>query len=123
MQQAILIFDGSCGFCRSSIDWIRNRDSEGRFEYFPLQDDSFGRRFPGLTREECMRALHLVLEDGSVRVGADALPMVLERLTSWRRLAPLLGHPLLRSINRWMYRQVARRRARDDGAASCEFRT
>lgn len=123
MQQAILIFDGSCGFCRSSIDWIRKRDTEGRFEYFPFQDDSFGRRFPELTREACMRALHLVMEDGSVRVGAEALPVVLERLPSWRRLAPLLGHPLLGPINRWMYRQVAQSRARDDGAASCEFRS
>jgi predicted DCC family thiol-disulfide oxidoreductase YuxK len=117
VRRSIIIFDGECGLCRHSVEWIRARDTGDVFEYLPYQSEELETRFPGISRSACARALHLVREDGSVLVGADALPAILARLPRWRRLAPVLAWPPLRPLSRWLYRHIARVRR---GSATAE---
>lgn len=119
--QPTLIYDGSCGFCRESVQWFRERDPEESLEFLPYQSPDLQDRFPQVTREACERAMHLVLPDGRVLVGADALPAILRALPGYRIQASILSFPLFRPVTRAFYRLIANNRPRDRGAGSCSI--
>jgi predicted DCC family thiol-disulfide oxidoreductase YuxK len=122
VKQNTIIYDGECGLCLHSVEWIHARDTRRAFEYLPYQDKALSVRFPGISRTECERALHLVTVDGSVLVGADALPTVLAQLPRWRALAPFLALPPLRPLGRWLYRRIAQVRRGASISPECALR-
>jgi len=69
-------------------------------------------RFPSIDQSACMGAIHLVLADGRVLAGADALPEILRRLRRWRWLAGLLRIPGARRLAPRLYQWVVRHRYR-----------
>ncbi|HUG36210.1 MAG TPA: lipase maturation factor family protein, partial [Candidatus Limnocylindrales bacterium] len=69
-------------------------------------------RYPDLSREDCMREMKLVHDDGRVEGGADAVRATLALRPAWRWLATLLGAPGLRALSRLAYGAVARHRYR-----------
>jgi predicted DCC family thiol-disulfide oxidoreductase YuxK len=36
----LLLYDGDCGFCDRSVQWVLDRDVEQRFSFAPLQGDT-----------------------------------------------------------------------------------
>lgn len=121
-RRATIIYDGECGLCLHSVAWIRDRDVHRVFEYLPYQSEELDVRFPGISRQACVRALHLVTEDGSVLVGAEALPVILTQFPRWRALAPLLASPLLRPLSRWLYHRIAQARRAVSISPECGLR-
>jgi predicted DCC family thiol-disulfide oxidoreductase YuxK len=111
--RATLIYDGRCQLCRTSVEWIRARDTRRVFDFLPFQEADLEARFPQVSRAECERAVTLVLPGGAVLSGADALPSVLGELPRWRLLAPLLSWRLLRPLSRRLYDYISTRRLRD----------
>lgn len=109
---ATLIFDGSCPICAGTVKWIQENEFEGSFEMLPCQAESTGEQFPGIQRAECMKAMHLVLPDGSVLVGEKALPEIFARLKAYRVFAPLFKIPGAGVLSRIAYRWFADRRYR-----------
>ncbi len=70
-------------------------------------------RLPGAgPRAANWRGPQLVLPDGRVLAGADAVPEILRRIPRWRWLAGLLALPPVRSLSRRVYRWVADNRMR-----------
>ena len=116
--KAIVIYDGECDFCQASKDWIAKRALSGRFEFISCQSDERKRRFPSISTEQCMTAIQLVLEDGNVYSGAEAIPEILNRLEGWRWLEKIMRWPLIKKASPLVYRWVARNR----GFISCVFR-
>jgi predicted DCC family thiol-disulfide oxidoreductase YuxK len=70
-----------------------------------------------------MRAMQLILPDGRVLEGADAVPELLQRIPRWRWAASLLALPGARPVARRAYAWIAANRMRiscavnDEGAA------
>src|SRR6185295_8056212 len=66
----LLLFDGDCGFCRR---WILRWKAltRGRVDYAPSQEA--GSRFPEIPVEDFRRSVQLVLPDGRVFRGAEAV--------------------------------------------------
>ena len=106
-----LIYDGECGFCRRSVDWLQRWDREHRIALVPFQHRArvaaFNIPLPALAA-----AMHLVLPppDGRVLSGADAVPELLERLPGKGWLAWGFRIPGVRPIARRVYAWIARRR-------------
>jgi predicted DCC family thiol-disulfide oxidoreductase YuxK len=103
---AIVLFDGTCGFCEGSVRFIARRDPAGYFRYAPSQWPQavalLNRR--GLTRES---ARSLVLIEGDrVYLRSTASLRIASRLTwPWRAAAVLLWVPeVLRDA---VYRVIA----------------
>src|SRR5207249_11517767 len=107
-----LIYDGECGFCRRSVDWVQRWDREHRIALVPFQDRArvaaFHIPLPALAA-----AMHLVLPppDGRVLSGADAVPELPEplpakRWPAWGFRVPGAA-PVARRPSAW----IARRRA------------
>jgi predicted DCC family thiol-disulfide oxidoreductase YuxK len=109
---AALIFDGSCPICAGTVKWINANELEGAFEMLPCQADSTGKQFPGVKHAECMKAMHLVLPDGTVLIGEKALPEIFARLKAYRVFAPLFKMPGAGVLSRIAYRWFADRRYR-----------
>ena len=95
------------------MDWVRrNASSRGAFEFLPCRSEEARRRFPAVGEAECLRAVHLVLPDGAVLAGEQALPEIVRRLPRWRRAAPLFSLPGAGFLSRLLYRWFAARRHR-----------
>lgn len=109
-RRATLIYDGSCPICSGTAAWIGKNEQEGAFEMVPCQSDSLGERYPEVDFTECMRAMHLVLPDGRVLVGEQALPEIFMRLRRYHAAAPVFKLPGAGTLSRILYRWFALRR-------------
>ena len=101
---------------RARLDGARLRDAPAvpllaggpRGEEGP--DDLRRERFPQISEAQCLTAMQLVLPDGRVLAGADAVPELLNRVRGWRHVAWVFGLPPLRPLARRVYAWVARNR-------------
>jgi predicted DCC family thiol-disulfide oxidoreductase YuxK len=110
---AVLIYDAECAVCRGAIEWVRrNAPSPGAFEFLPCRSENTRQRFPDIGEAACLRAVHLVLPDGSILAGERAIPDILRRLPRWRRAAGLFAIPGAGPLSRILYRWVAAHRHR-----------
>jgi predicted DCC family thiol-disulfide oxidoreductase YuxK len=108
----VLIYDGACALCRGAVTWIGRRVVRGAIEFLPCQAAERRARFPSIAEASCLAAMHLVLPDGRVLAGADAVPEILARLRRWRRLALLFRLPGARLAAPVVYRRIAGHRHR-----------
>ncbi len=110
MNKAVLIYDGTCPVCSGTVKWIRANEIGDSFEMLPCQSVHLGERFAQIRHSECMQAMHLVLPDGTIFVGEQALPEILKRLQRYRIASLLFKIPGAGMLSRVVYRWFARRR-------------
>ena len=97
--------------CRASALWLMRRARvPDRLEILPCRSAPRRERYPEITDEACMSAMQLVLPDGRILSGADAVPELLRRVRGWRWVASVLGLPPVRPVTRRLYAWVARSR-------------
>jgi len=112
-MKAVLIYDADCPACRAAVDWVRrNASARDAFEYLPCRSRETRARFPGVGEAACLRAMHLILPDGTVLAGERALPEIARRTRRYRPAALLFRLPGAFAVSRLLYRAFARRRHR-----------
>jgi predicted DCC family thiol-disulfide oxidoreductase YuxK len=107
---SILFFDGVCGLCNKSVDFVLVRDRRGAIQFAPLQGDTARHLLPPADREN-LDSMVLWVKGQSYRKSA-AVVRVLWRLSAgWQILGTLLWLiPLpLRNLG---YSLIARNRYR-----------
>lgn len=109
-DSATLIYDGECNFCKRCVDWLAPRARPGALEFLPFQAPARTERFPQLTDEACNEGMQLVLPDGEVRSGEQAVPHLLRMLKRWRWFAFFFELPVIRWLSPIAYRWVANNR-------------
>jgi len=119
MTPAAVIYDAACPMCRGAMRWVQHRALPGQFEFVPCQSAERRARFPWISEQACLEALQLVLPDGRVLSGDEAIPEVLQRLRGWRWLALLFRLPGAGVVAPRVYGWVARHRC----AISCALAT
>jgi predicted DCC family thiol-disulfide oxidoreductase YuxK len=113
LAPAALIYDAECAMCRSSALWIMRRAlSSGALEILPCRSGVSRQRFPQVTEEACLTAMQLVLPDGRVLTGADAVPELLRRIRGWGWVAAAFALPGVRPVSRRLYAWIASNRMR-----------
>lgn len=111
LATATLIYDAECAMCRASALWLMRRAmSRGALEILPCRSRVRAERFPRVTEAACLTAMQLVLPDGRVLAGADAVPELFRRIRGWGWLAALFGLPPVRPLARRVYAWIARNR-------------
>jgi predicted DCC family thiol-disulfide oxidoreductase YuxK/uncharacterized membrane protein YphA (DoxX/SURF4 family) len=103
----LLVFDGDCQFCRRWIARWKNATGDA-VDYLPFQDETISGRFPEIPPEDFQDAVHLILPDGSVCRGAEAVFRSLSEggrhrwlLRFYRRLPPFAD------LSELLYEEVA----------------
>jgi len=110
---AALIYDADCPVCRAAADWVRrNALDPDTFEYLPCRSAETRARFPAIAESACLQAMHLVLPEGTILPGEQALPEILGRTRRYRRAAVLFRLPGAGIVSRFLYTAFARRRHR-----------
>jgi len=112
----ILLYDGHCGFCNGTVQFILARDPNGRMRFAPLQGE-FAQRV--ITQHPELRgvdSLILVEREGQggperVTVRSKAVLAIARYLGGWWRTAAVLGL-VPRPVRDWVYDAFARHRYR-----------
>jgi predicted DCC family thiol-disulfide oxidoreductase YuxK len=108
-----VLYDGQCPRCRASVAVLVAADPDRVIEPLDLTVVDVGKIHPTLTREACMKAMHVVRADGRVFAGFDAV-VVLARWLPLFWLAGVLGSlPGVRFFGRRAYQMVADSRPRE----------
>jgi predicted DCC family thiol-disulfide oxidoreductase YuxK len=110
-----VVYDGACALCTSSAVGLQRRFGPGRVRLLDLQAPGAMAAHPslrGVTREAAMQRMHVVLPDGRVVAGAEAVARIAAgvRWVGW--LAFLYYLPGVRQVADALYRFVARHRYR-----------
>jgi predicted DCC family thiol-disulfide oxidoreductase YuxK len=110
-EKAIVLFDGVCNFCNSSVNFILRRDREGIFRFAALQSDA-GRKLlaqAGLQHRDLDSMV--LIEGGQIAVKSTAALRAARRLPGlWPMAGLLLAIP--RGLRDWGYDAFAARRYR-----------
>ena len=114
-DDAIVFFDGECGLCHGTVQWLLRRDRQGALRFAPLQGATAARLLP---KSDCADLASLVFfENGRLSRQSSAVVRILRRLGGWNALlGTLLGlvPPIVRNFG---YNIIARNRLRWFGAA------
>ena len=107
---ALLLYDGTCGFCASSVLWVLRRDRQGTLRFAPLQGETARPILAAHPKLASVDSVVWVNEDGEVRVRSDAAIAVGWYLGGiWATLATVaVGIP--RPVRDWGYDLIARHR-------------
>ena len=108
-----LLFDGACPRCRASLALITAADPDHLIEPLDLTAVDLGKVHPSLTREACMKAMHLVKANGDVVAGYDAVVVLGRWLPLFWPAGLIGGLPGLRMLGHRAYKMVAESRPRD----------
>ncbi len=113
-QRPVILFDGVCNLCNSTVQWVIKRDKEGRFDFASLQSDVARRELGKVMDTKEIDALPdsiVLLDSDGVHVRSAAALRILRGLGSWFLLLRL-GVVLPRPIRDAVYDMVARNRYR-----------
>jgi predicted DCC family thiol-disulfide oxidoreductase YuxK len=122
-REAVLVFDGDCGFCTSSARWLERGFRHGeRAEAWQLLGDGALAEL-GLTTKDAKQAAWWVDREGRRERGHRAAGRALEAAGGWRRGA---GRLILTPPTSWLaagaYRLVVRWRHRlPGGTPACRL--
>lgn len=117
----ILIFDGDCGFCTSSIKLIKKLIHKHP-EIKPYQQTDLPSL--GISREECQSAIKFFQESERIFSGAQAFAQFL-KLSSppWKLIGYFLDLPGIKWFSEFVYRLIARNRYHlPGGTPACELK-
>lgn len=109
--QAIVFFDGVCGLCNATVDFLFRHDRHGRLACAPLQGETATRDLTPERREN-LKTLVLQTEDGRQYVRSAAVVRILWRLGGLWTLAALLLWLVPLPLRDLGYRLVAASRYR-----------
>jgi predicted DCC family thiol-disulfide oxidoreductase YuxK len=108
----LLVFDGWCGVCTRTVDWVHACDRRARVRSLPSQTPGLIERL-GLTREQVNATVWAIDRAGRRFSEADAVNLALYALGGrWRLLARLFHVPGIHALEGRCYRWFAPRRRR-----------
>ncbi|HTJ34079.1 MAG TPA: DUF393 domain-containing protein [Dactylosporangium sp.] len=95
-----VLYDASCGLCRTARSWLAGRSQLVPLEFLAAGSDEARRRYPALEVEQTLADITVVADDGGVYTGDAAWLMCLWALDGYRGLAARLAQPHLRPLAR-----------------------
>ena len=114
VKRPVILFDGVCNLCNSAVQWVIERDKEGRFDFATLQSDAARRELGTVMGEKEINALPdsiVLLDSDGVHIRSAATLRIARGLGS-RFTLPRLGILLPRPIRDAVYNLIARNRYR-----------
>ncbi len=106
----VILFDGVCNLCNSVVQWVIERDKEGRFDFASLQSDVARRELRKVMDGKEIDALPdsiVLLDSNGVHLRSAAALRILRGLGSWfllLRLGVVLPRPIRDAIYNWVAR-------------------
>lgn len=119
-DQPVLFYDGACGLCQRSVQWVMDHDRQRRFYYAPLQGPT-AERLIGRP-QGAAEGWSVVLLEGGERYDRSDAALRIASLCGWPWRVLAIFRLVPRRIRDGVYRFIARRRFRWFGrAAACRL--
>jgi predicted DCC family thiol-disulfide oxidoreductase YuxK len=110
LEHPILFFDGLCGLCNSSVDFVMKCDTQNVFRYAPLQGETAAEHLSVNDRED-LDSVVVKMPEGTFR-HSSAIVRILWKLPGiWPVMGTLLWL-IPRPLRNFGYRLVAKNRYR-----------
>lgn len=106
-----VLYDGECPLCSREIKWLKKKDKHHRMEFIDLTQH---KSIEGISQEELMKEIHVILPDGKVLKGVDAFYEMYQAI-GWGWVWAPAKISFLRPIYKWAYGVFARNRLRWTG--------
>ena len=116
----VVIYDGACQFCSRQTERLARWDRRNKLSFLSLHDPLVTTRYPDLSQEQLLEAMHVVDQRERRHMGAAAFRYLAGRIPRLWILLPLLHIPFSLGCWQWLYKQVAKRRYRWNKNVSCE---
>jgi predicted DCC family thiol-disulfide oxidoreductase YuxK len=117
-QPPMLVYDGSCGFCSRSVQFILRHERRHDLLFVP-RDSELGKHLRHTHGMEGVESM-LWIDSGRVFTESGAVIRAADYLGGWWSLLAAVGSMCPSAPLRWVYRLIARnRRQLSSGAASC----
>lgn len=82
----VILFDGYCGLCNKSVDWLLRKDSEQNLKFAAIQGE-FAKRIPSSVLNVSNPNSLLVYVDGEVYQKSEAVILIIKKLPfPWKLL-------------------------------------
>ena len=119
--RALLIYDGSCGFCRASIRPIKTMDMFGVLKKINYHaEKNLEELHPKLNPEVCHSQMHLLEPNGKLYGGFAAFRRLTLRLPMLWPFAPIAHLPGMSIPGNAAYRLIAKNRYLFHAAKTCK---
>ena len=105
-QAPLILFDGVCNLCNSSVAWIIEHDRRGVFRFGSLQSAAGLAALAAANAPTPIPDSMVLIDEGGVHTRSDAVIRIASRLGFPWRLASL-GRFLPRAVRDWAYKIVA----------------
>jgi len=116
----VLFFDGACGMCTRSVNFLIEHDRTGDLEVEPLQSPGVAERL-GIPGDRLLEAMRWLDSSGAVYTGAEAWAAAWSVALGTRLPLRFYRIPGIRFIQNAVYRWVANHRYRFRGTTPyCE---
>lgn len=119
MNKHVVVFDGDCGFCKSSVNVIRKLDWLKKISYIPFQQEGVFNKYKFLTKEMCSKELFLILPSGKCYGGYDAFNRILLILPITFLFSWFFFLPGIIQVGKWTYKLIAKNRHRFGSGKVC----
>lgn len=118
----LLLYDGECRFCIAGSTRLAAMARPGLIERVDLRDRALLARYPSIPSDVDYSALRLVMPNGRMSSGAEAIALALGSRPVWKLITWLYWVPGIRQVTDALYRWVARNRFRVMGRTTpgCE---
>jgi predicted DCC family thiol-disulfide oxidoreductase YuxK len=115
-SQPMLVYDGSCGFCSRSVQFILRHESRHDLLFVP-RDSELGKDLRRQFHLEAVESM-LWIADGEAAIESSAVLRAAKYLGGiWSALAAI-GSLIPAALRNWGYRLIARNRRRLSAAAT-----
>ena len=107
----IVFYDGDCGFCNRSVNFVMKHDQTKSIHFTPLQSDITKQIFSERNWPEPDLSTFYFLENGELYAKSSAAFRVMNYFP-WHKRWLRIFRFLPRGFTDWVYDQVAKRRSR-----------
>lgn len=109
MQKSVILFDGVCGLCNSSVNYIIDHDYKNIFMFVPLQSDTAKKLLePHGISNTTLNSI-ILIEKNKLYQKSDAVLRIVKHLKGISRML-LAGYILPRFLRNIFYDYIAKRR-------------
>jgi predicted DCC family thiol-disulfide oxidoreductase YuxK len=105
MKKHLVLWDGECGFCCRSVQWLQKQDRYNALKFQPNQEADISDEL----RRACQDAVHVVKSDGEVLKAGRAM-LFCGQFTRWHQLARIGQWPIFLPFVELGYALVAKNR-------------
>ncbi len=111
-QLLLVLYDGRCRFCTQSAAKLARFFGPTRVVTVNFQDAGVLDRYPSITYQAAMAAMHVVAPDGQVYPGAAGVARLIRALPLVGIISYLYYLPIIKQLADLAYRLIAKHRYR-----------